>query len=48
MKNTMSDNQQENLWRLLWEYDPNGLILPFARCLKSIKKTLLVNPFQIF
>lgn len=23
----MSENQQENLWRLLWEYDPNGLIV---------------------
>ncbi len=23
----MSENQQENLWRLPWEYDPNGLIV---------------------
>lgn len=23
----MSENQQENLWKLLWEYDPNGLIV---------------------
>lgn len=35
----MSENQQENLWKLLWKYDPNGLIVVDRKL--NVK---LVNP----
>lgn len=52
----MSENQQENLWKLLWEYDPNGLIVvdidlnvklvnpAFCQMFKSSQKDIIGKP----
>jgi PAS domain S-box-containing protein len=43
----MTDSQQNHLWQLLWEYDPNGLIVVDANLYIKLVNPAFCRMFQI-